>query len=124
MLDCIVSLLPEQAEDFNPAAYGIRIAVIGRPNVGKSKLVNSMLQRERVIVSEMAGTTRDTIDTTFRYIPDGGAEERPHLHDHRHGGVARAARSSAGSRRSVRFPPRPVCAGAMWRLCSLTRTRG
>ncbi|HNY27500.1 MAG TPA: ribosome biogenesis GTPase Der [Candidatus Sumerlaeota bacterium] len=75
LLDGIVELLPEQTEDFNPSAHGVRIAVIGRPNVGKSLLVNSMLQRERVIVSEMAGTTRDTIDTSFKYIPDGGSEE-------------------------------------------------
>lgn len=45
----------------------VRIAVIGRPNVGKSSLVNSLLGADRVIVSEQAGTTRDPIDTTLEF---------------------------------------------------------
>jgi GTP-binding protein len=60
LLDRIVQLLPpgdESADDDT-----IRLAVIGRPNVGKSSLVNRFLGQERVIVSELAGTTRDAID--------------------------------------------------------------
>lgn len=45
----------------------VAIAVVGKPNVGKSSLVNALLQRERMIVSEIPGTTRDAIDTDFRY---------------------------------------------------------
>jgi len=60
LLDRIVELLPEGDDD--PADDTIRLAVIGRPNVGKSSLVNRFLGEERVIVSPLAGTTRDAID--------------------------------------------------------------
>src|ERR1700726_2986136 len=60
LLDRIVELLPAGLEE--PDADAIRLAVIGRPNVGKSSLVNRFLGEERVIVSEQAGTTRDPID--------------------------------------------------------------
>jgi GTP-binding protein len=61
LLDRIVELLP--AGDEEEETDVIRLAVIGRPNVGKSSLVNRFLGEERVIVSEDAGTTRDAIDT-------------------------------------------------------------
>ena len=60
LLDRIVELLPDGEQE--PDAGAIRLAVIGRPNVGKSSLVNRFLGEERVIVSEDAGTTRDAID--------------------------------------------------------------
>jgi GTP-binding protein len=61
LLDRVVGMLPddEEAEEEDDA---IRLAVVGRPNVGKSTLVNRFLGSERVIVSEVAGTTRDAID--------------------------------------------------------------
>ncbi len=61
LLDRIVQLLPP--EEAAPAPETLRLALIGRPNVGKSSLVNRFLGEERVIVSELAGTTRDAIDT-------------------------------------------------------------
>jgi GTP-binding protein len=62
LLDRIVGLLPvEESSDVDEEE--IRLALIGRPNVGKSSLVNRFLGEERVIVSEVAGTTRDAIDT-------------------------------------------------------------
>jgi GTP-binding protein len=61
LLDRIVDVLPEgEAEDEDDDV--IRLAVVGRPNVGKSSLVNRFVRSERVIVSEVAGTTRDAID--------------------------------------------------------------
>ncbi len=66
LLDRIVELLgsPEQAEQ---AEDEIRLALIGRPNVGKSSLANRFLGEERTIVSELAGTTRDAIDTPLSF---------------------------------------------------------
>jgi GTP-binding protein len=60
LLDTIVNLLP--AGDDEPDTDTVRLAIIGRPNVGKSSLVNRFLGEERVIVSDVAGTTRDAID--------------------------------------------------------------
>ena len=61
LLDRIVELLPEE-RDAEEDEDVVRLAVIGRPNVGKSTLVNRFAGAERVIVSEVAGTTRDAID--------------------------------------------------------------
>src|SRR5215213_4569655 len=58
-----VVLLPPEDEATEEDEELVRLAVIGRPNVGKSSLVNAFLGRDRVIVSEVAGTTRDAIDT-------------------------------------------------------------
>jgi GTPase len=62
LLDAITDALPELPE-VNEDDDAVRIAVIGRPNVGKSSMVNAFLGSDRVIVSDMAGTTRDAIDT-------------------------------------------------------------
>ncbi len=65
LLDAIVALLDSNppTHDSEPDDDTVRLAVIGRPNVGKSSLVNRFLGEERVIVSDVAGTTRDAIDT-------------------------------------------------------------
>jgi GTP-binding protein len=63
LLDRIVELVPEVPPP--PHEERLRIAVVGRPNVGKSSLVNAILGAERVIVSDIPGTTRDAIDTPF-----------------------------------------------------------
>jgi GTP-binding protein len=60
LLDRLVELLPEDDEEVDEDV--VRLAVIGRPNVGKSSLVNRFAGADRVIVSEVAGTTRDAID--------------------------------------------------------------
>ncbi|MBT2760747.1 ribosome biogenesis GTPase Der [Paenibacillus sp. ISL-20] len=64
LLDVVVENLPELEDDGYDEDV-IRVALIGRPNVGKSSLVNAILGEERVIVSDVAGTTRDAIDTPF-----------------------------------------------------------
>jgi GTP-binding protein len=63
LLDRLVELLPEDAGGEEDDEEVVRLAVIGRPNAGKSSLVNAFLGQERVIVSDVAGTTRDAIDT-------------------------------------------------------------
>ncbi|WP_041138526.1 ribosome biogenesis GTPase Der [Beduini massiliensis] len=63
LLDKIIELLPEEVDDHVEGE--IRFSLIGRPNVGKSSLTNAILGEERVIVSDIAGTTRDAIDTLF-----------------------------------------------------------
>ena len=64
-------LLDEITKDFNPSSESkddtLKFSIIGRPNVGKSSLINALLNEQRVIVSNVAGTTRDAIDTKFRY---------------------------------------------------------
>lgn len=69
--DGIYELLENITKNFNPSEEkeddSIKFSIIGRPNVGKSSLVNALLNEERVIVSDISGTTRDAIDTPFTY---------------------------------------------------------
>ena len=64
LLDACLSYFPEATEDEEEADC-IKVAVIGKPNVGKSSLINHILGEKRLIVSNMAGTTRDAVDTLF-----------------------------------------------------------
>ena len=64
LLDACFDYVPEEEEE-EPESDVIKVAIIGKPNVGKSSLVNRILGEERVIVSNMAGTTRDAVDSYF-----------------------------------------------------------
>lgn len=64
ILDKIVKSLPDKQEEKYENA--ITFSIIGRPNVGKSSLVNAILDKQRVIVSDIVGTTRDSVDTPFK----------------------------------------------------------
>ena len=64
LLDACVQYFPEEMEDDTPDDV-VKVAVIGKPNVGKSSLINRILGEERVIVSNVAGTTRDAVDSYF-----------------------------------------------------------
>jgi GTP-binding protein len=81
LLDAIVGALPwaSSAAAAGPAADEVAVAIVGRPNAGKSSLVNRLLREERMIVSEAPGTTRDAVDTvlawqrrTFRIVDTAG----------------------------------------------------
>jgi GTPase len=86
LLDKVVELLPPEAPDATLEGE-LAVAIIGRPNVGKSSLLNAMLGEERAIVSEVPGTTRDAIDTIFtwqgrqiRLIDTAGVHKKPEAH--------------------------------------------
>jgi GTP-binding protein len=64
LLDCIVEALPGEARE-EAGEDAIRVAILGRPNVGKSSLLNALVGQDRVIVSDVPGTTRDSIDTVL-----------------------------------------------------------
>ena len=66
LLDALYEALPP-FEDEPEDEYAVKIAIVGRPNVGKSSLLNRLLGEERVVVSDIPGTTRDTIDTVVEY---------------------------------------------------------
>ncbi|MEQ1554264.1 MAG: ribosome biogenesis GTPase Der [Ferruginibacter sp.] len=65
LLDAIVELMPAEKEEVVEETYIPKIAIIGQPNVGKSSLLNALIGQERTIVSDIAGTTRDTIHTHY-----------------------------------------------------------
>jgi GTPase len=75
LLDQVITFLPPA--DAESGEEPIQLAIIGRPNVGKSSLLNAICGENRAIVSPIRGTTRDTIDTTIE-------RGEPHLENHRH----------------------------------------
>lgn len=85
LLDEVVSVLPETLEEpISPEAR--RVAIVGRPNVGKSTLLNRLLGEQRVIVSDKPGTTRDPIDVdveigdeTYRLVDTAGIRRKPQI---------------------------------------------
>ncbi|GHC41183.1 ribosome biogenesis GTPase Der [Streptomyces cinnamoneus] len=90
MLDEVLKALPEApAQTFGNVVGGPRrIALIGRPNVGKSSLLNKVAGEERVVVNELAGTTRDPVDelielggTTWKFVDTAGIRKRVHLQE-------------------------------------------
>ncbi|OAG26936.1 ribosome biogenesis GTPase Der [Thermodesulfatator autotrophicus] len=68
--EVIAKFLPEETEEEDLEEDIVKLAVLGRPNVGKSSLVNRLLGEERMIVSDVPGTTRDSVDTLLE-LPDG-----------------------------------------------------
>lgn len=74
LLDAVIDLVPAVVEEPAPTSTEIRVAIIGRPNVGKSSLVNRLLGEERVIVSPIPGTTRDAVDSVLEATDE---EDRP-----------------------------------------------
>jgi GTP-binding protein len=115
LLDAVVTLLPgagpqEVGED------AIRVAILGRPNVGKSSLLNALLGEDRVIVSEAPGTTRDSIDTvlqrgdrTFVLVDTAG--------------IRRKRKQRQGSSTTRSCGPSPPPSAPTWRSCSSTRAK-
>jgi GTPase len=65
LLDAIVELMPAEKEEVAEEIYLPKFAIIGQPNVGKSSLLNALIGKERTIVSDIAGTTRDSIHTNY-----------------------------------------------------------
>ncbi len=87
LLDAVLSYLPEEEEEEEDEEY-IKVAVIGKPNAGKSSLINRVANEERVIVSDIAGTTRDSIDTVienekgkFIFIDTAGIRRKSKIKD-------------------------------------------
>ena len=87
LLDWCVEHFPEEAENEDESEI-INVAIVGKPNVGKSSLLNRILGQERVIVSDVAGTTRDAIDSLFenefgkyRFIDTAGMRRKSKVDD-------------------------------------------
>jgi GTPase len=102
LLDAMIDALPPPVDEGSEAASGeMRVAIIGRPNTGKSSLLNALVGEERALVSPVAGTTRDAVDTmvvhgdqTVRLVDTAGLRRRGVLDsDVEHYSVLRALRA-------------------------------
>ena len=87
LLDAVLAALPEQTEE-EEEDNSIKVAVIGKPNAGKSSIINKFLGQERLIVSNIAGTTRDAVDTrvenefgSFTFIDTAGIRRQSKVND-------------------------------------------
>ena len=88
LLDAVVAALPEEEQGEDPYAGLPRIAIVGKPNVGKSSLTNALLGEERNIVTPVAGTTRDAIEThynkfghEFMLVDTAGIRRKAKVHE-------------------------------------------
>ncbi len=88
LLDSVVSHLKDLPQEEGESSDAVKVAIVGKPNVGKSSLVNNLLGQERVIVSDIPGTTRDSIDTlveregnSYLLIDTAGIRRRAKLAD-------------------------------------------
>lgn len=88
LLDEVLKHLPEESEKEEDEEDAIKVAVIGKPNVGKSSLVNAVLGEDRMIVSDIAGTTRDATDSVveneygkFIFIDTAGLRRKSKVYD-------------------------------------------
>jgi GTP-binding protein len=90
LLDAIQAHLPEAVEDADEAVTDepIKVAIVGRPNVGKSSLLNRLVGEERMMVSDVPGTTRDAVDTLLTYqnrryllVDTAGMRRKGRLHE-------------------------------------------
>ncbi len=87
LLDAVLAVLPEQQED-EEEDDSIKVAVIGKPNAGKSSIINKIVGQNRLIVSDIAGTTRDAVDTkieneagAFTFIDTAGIRRSSKIND-------------------------------------------
>ncbi|MEF2145085.1 MAG: ribosome biogenesis GTPase Der [Desulfovibrionaceae bacterium] len=102
--DAVASMASELGteEEEDEAERGLRIAMLGRPNAGKSSMVNALIGRDRLIVSDVAGTTRDSVDVTFEkdgirytFVDTAGVRRRSNIQERlEQFTVVRALRSS------------------------------
>ena len=88
LVEDLVALLPEESSEEPPAPPTLRLAMLGRPNAGKSSLINALSGEDRMIVSDVAGTTRDSVDVRFTkngkdyiFVDTAGVRRRTKISD-------------------------------------------